>query len=138
MTADLAAWLLADDGPIAADERIARAATPGGWWVSVRDPGPPPWAITSEDRGYGTPCPAVPVYNDAVHIALHQPSRVLAECAAKRAVVKTCLDATPAGDMDELDVGLSPEDYLAKQVVRTLAQPYRGRPGWRAEWQVSS
>lgn len=128
MTADLAAWLVADDGPIATDEARARAAQPGPWDVFDSDmPGehtvrhrnpngtPDPHRVATTT---GLHCAAL----DAEHIATWDPDRVLAECAAKRQII----EATWGGPDHE---------QMWEHAVRALAQPYAGRPGWRDEWR---
>lgn len=99
-TADLAAWLLADDGPIAHDERTGRAA---GEILGI-----PHWG------GGG---------------------RVLAECAAKRAIIEDCRDEIAEHHPDHFPDDLT--HHLARRTLLTLAQPYAGRPGWRDEWRTT-
>jgi hypothetical protein len=124
VTADLAAWLLADDGPIAEDERVARAAIDGG----------------PEDDGvwhrnhYCVEGAGIQIYDEgghseeqAEHIATWHPARVLAECAAKRAIV----EGEQRSAQRYPDYAGSPATWHA---TRLLAQLYAGRPGWREEW----
>jgi hypothetical protein len=63
------------------------------------------------------------------HIDKHSPARVLAECAAKRAIIdhlsRIPWDCEPAGD----------RDYM-KKFLFILAQPYKHQPGFQAEWAV--
>jgi len=62
--------------------------------------------------------------------------RMLAEVAAKRAILDGC-EETLAGEdsWDPMIEGGSGEEFvLAKFVIRQLAQPFAGRPGWREEW----
>lgn len=116
MTADLIAFLRAclDD-----DERVARKCAPG------------PWQLQGEPRETYVFSPAGPAVatgwaRDLEHIVRWDPARVLAEVAAKRAV----LDAWQR-QIDDDD----PEVYLAGDVIPlALAQPYAGRPGWQDEW----
>jgi Family of unknown function (DUF6221) len=93
---DVAAFLLAR---IADDEAAARAATPGPWHggddqgrgvVNADQPDPslnefPDWQARSicNESAFGDIRP-----ENAVHIARHDPARVLADCAAKRAIVE--------------------------------------------------
>jgi CxxC motif-containing protein (DUF1111 family) len=55
----------------------------------------------------------------------------LAEVEAKRQVVEECAYAlaksAPRSTLND----------FAWTVLRPLAQPYAGRPGWREEWQLS-
>jgi hypothetical protein len=117
VTGDLAAWLLADDGPIAEDERVAREASDG-----------PDGSLSVDGPGW----PA--------HIARWDPARVLAECAAKRAIVEahrsrpfefchTCLELRPERQGEQITRAYAPCPTLL-----ALAQPFAGRSGWRDEW----
>lgn len=62
------------------------------------------------------------------------PSRVLAEVAARRAIVQHCGSTLRhAGDPP----GIDPEDTPAvEQVLRLLAQPYADHPQFREEWKT--
>lgn len=119
MTADLAAWLLADDGPIAEDERVAH------------DPGwPRTWAAI-EDQWHTANC-AADMAAEGTRCTCGVPARVLAECAAKRAVIEAWFEAADAR-LPEHD------SHYAGGLTRALvllAQPYAGREGWREEWRA--
>jgi uncharacterized protein DUF6221 len=112
-TAELVAWLNAqlDD-----DERVARAATPGPWqWVELG--GRVKLALVADGRPWQMVLPSAtpdvyPQVADAAHIARHDPTRVLADIAAKRAILP----------------------YLADRVLRHLATAYADRPGYQPEW----
>lgn len=56
------------------------------------------------------------------------PARVLAECAAKRAIV----DAL--SDYDDGHVWASAEGSRAEDALLALAQPYASHPDYRQEW----
>lgn len=74
-------------------------------------------ATTSHDAAY------------AEHIAHYDPARVLAECAAKRAIIAECRPGT----LDDLDVG--EDDQPAPMwVARALAAVYKDHPDYRQEW----
>ena len=130
------------------DEAVAREATDGPWavrpngdspWV-IRDGRPEVWlAITSSD-------PGAPRAANADHIALHDPTRVLADIAAKRAIVglhpatgwrgrkgreKLC---ETCGDPDGWDQA-EPVDWPCP-TLRTLAQPYAEHPDYDPDWRV--
>jgi hypothetical protein len=69
------------------------------------------------------------------HIARWDPARVLAEVEAKRRVLD---EHPPDGDGfcgDGIGLVGCKWSYPCP-TVRLLAQPYAGRPGWRAEWQA--
>jgi hypothetical protein len=110
------------------DERVARAAEPAPWTAHEEAADPDEGYVAGPD-GY------VLVYNEgtvslgtAAHIARHDPARVLADVAAKRAIL-------------ELHNAVPEEEYCSEdeqrkpcQTLRLLAQPFAGRPGWREEW----
>jgi hypothetical protein len=129
VTADLAAWLLADDGPIADDRRTAAR------WREIADtvarihgdPEPPEHDMSPADRAY---------------FALHAAAdRLDAECAVKRKIVdehagrfeycRTCLEHDRFKPDDSVVYRRSPCPTLL-----ALAQPYAGRPGWHDEWRT--
>lgn len=132
-TADLASWLLSDEGPIAEDEADARAALqPGRKWAA-EDRG----VITAWDEGDWTQWRPTDTKAISYHIARWDPARVLAECAAKRRAVELARDALGevVGDpyrAEELDRS----DELAHATLLALAQPYAARSGWREEWSA--
>lgn len=73
------------------------------------------------------------------HIARHDPAAVLADIAAKRAVLLLCEAALVNAS------ATSPSSFVRGQgdgyqeamteAVRYLARAYRHRPGWRQEWE---
>ena len=134
---DLAAWLLAQ---IEEDERLANVA---GRYVME-------WKATEFEVGggsYASVCESSDYGSDPLeHIARHDPARVLAECAAKRAIVARHSDGgCPVGwtkdvyggvDHACLECGTFDEYGVAWPcpTLRILAQPYCDREGWRDEW----
>jgi hypothetical protein len=115
------------------DERVARAARPGYFTP----------AVLSLFSAVG----------DAQHVTRHDPARVLAEVAAKRALLELhdgehyCPElktgvyphdwpsAAPWGSAGEAWRHASSEHFEGPcPTLRLLAQPYTGRPGWREEW----
>lgn len=74
---------------------------------------------------------------DAVHIARHDPARVLREIAAKRLILGKVV--TQIDDMDQKIEGeWGSGNYLTGEsdlLLTLLGAPYRDRPGWRAEWE---
>ena len=65
----------------------------------------------------------------ADHIARHDPARVLAECAAKRAIVKMHpVDADPCDAHDSMFKS------IACDTVRALASAYKDHRGYQKEW----
>ncbi|MGY1814075.1 DUF6221 family protein [Blastococcus sp. SYSU D00820] len=112
---------------IAEDERMARdAATAGGRadWDAGR---------------LGDRAPE----GAAVHVARHDPARVLADCAARRRLVLACRDSRPdlaflgARPPGMAGFPLSPGDrhQLAALALALLAAPYAGHPDYRPEWR---
>lgn len=152
---DLATWLLADDGPIAEDERVARAANPSPWRRITDKAHLDPTAIFGADRPGGMEklrhvasvelsweCDA-----NAAHITAWDPARVLAECGAKRQLIAlhgpVTLRGGPGGkyfETTEACTSCSPpqfaEDAYPCPTLLALAQPYAGRPGWHEEWKL--
>lgn len=157
---DLVAWL---EQQLAEDEQAARIianggyepviwyaedARPGQQWVAIhrreRTSTDPPGVY--EDSGEAGEVPVAIVANsrcEHLHIVRWDPARVLAEVRSKREIVGLhgpfrlaqdqtvgCATCSYRDDQDELCV------QFPCATLRTLAQPYAGRPGWRAEWAV--
>lgn len=147
------------------DEAAARAATPGGWatgglpWSApdvvsapgyrpegfsqgqqvaeciVADGGMGPWA--ADVRGSGFP------KGNAVHIARHDPDRVLREVAAKRAILALHRPES-GGDCSVCSVCLTVRDRWKEDwpldpwpcaTLRHLAAVWADHPEFRQEWQ---
>ena len=135
MTAvDLADFLLAR---ITEDESTARGSTPGPWrWFAGRA-GLPAFLESTGARathwveGQSFEAPTVVLGTnqgsmlrvrgrDAEHIAAWHPTRVLAECRAKRQVVEA----------------LGPDDAGREVVLRALAAVYADHPEYQEEWRA--
>ena len=130
---DLADFLLAR---ITDDENTARGSTAGPWrWFPGRA-GLPAFlestgaTATHWGEGQSFEAPTVVLGSnqnsmlrvrgrDAEHIAAWHPTRVIAECGAKRQVVEALADA---GDLRDV-------------VLRTLAAVYADHPDYREEWR---
>lgn len=67
----------------------------------------------------------------AVFIAANDPAFVLADIAAKRAIIATYSDVQLSEDGRVLG-GAGPEVYY--EILRRLAQPFAEHPGYRQEW----
>ena len=65
----------------------------------------------------------------AEHIVRWDPARVLAKIKADRAILDWCERGIRVTEDDCYQLGVD-------DVVRLLAQPYAGRPGWREEWRA--
>lgn len=152
----LVGWLVAQ---LDADEAVARAATGEVWAVEnhssrysdgsttvawgVATDAPAPnhrggvydWTLAAVsvefDRDYGAPEGGCEREADAAHIALHDPARVLADVAAKRAIVAEF----EARDKD-VDLMLGPNTRRQREwsglhlAVRILATAYADRDGY--------
>ena len=126
-------------------EAIAKAAASQASFVAVpgNDEGDPgPWCatqggegVTTENayasapflhapQGYSEP-------NVVKHIAAHDPARVLADLAAKRAIVVKCQEqlvhphSCPVGR------------YLARDTLKLLAAPYADHPDFDEAWRLA-
>ena len=128
---------------IAEDERVARDATQGRWEVvptrgdqpKVQEVGRDAWlAITSSD-------PGVPRDANAQHIARHDPARVLAECAAKRAILEHANKATEVekefDDYEWQGTVERSEPWIGDAILLALAAVYKDHPDYREEWSVA-
>jgi hypothetical protein len=98
---------------IAEDEAVARSATPGPWF---RDSG---WSISAPaPDGWDGPYVVVETpraRNDSEFIARHSPRRVLAECAAKMAII---------------------ESVTSWSMLMHFASVYADHPDYRQEWAL--
>lgn len=124
------------------EARIAEEAEPA--WAAT----PGPWDV--EDRGHsikitGSAEPFDPVAQwdqydlprgldflsdapDVCHIARWDPTRVLADCEAKRRIVEEC-----AQRIDD-PVSYYDSPGFGRDVLRLLAQPYADHPDYNPEW----
>lgn len=127
---DFVTWLLEQ---VAEDEREATAAFSGqcdpenGWGISGR-------AIT----------PHVGVIHEDVqraHVAKWNPARVLAECEAKRRVIRLYQNAVQAQRAGSISNRNRTQDEAAVDVLGAVVQEFgvmyaqAGRPGYREEWK---
>ena len=111
---------------IAEDEAVARAAVDedGRWHVDQSHP-----LYEAEVRG------DIYIYDEGGHtaeqaarIARHDPARVLAECAAKRAIIEQAASYSP-----ELEHGDNGE-WAFDVTLRSLAAVYADHPDYQPEW----
>lgn len=161
---DLITWLR---GVLDDDETAAKAATPGPWGAQPGGQGTfdNEWEVVSDAHEHPHPGHYV-VYTgyegggasseqNALHIARHDPRQVLADIAAKRAILDAYLpeDGDPHPGLPCINYeGQNPEHYsewdtcsrhikanetLIRQdfVIRLLASGYRHRPGWQDSWE---
>ncbi|MEV5940656.1 DUF6221 family protein [Streptomyces sp. NPDC051994] len=67
-------------------------------------------------------------HHQAAHAVRHNPARVLAEVEAKRRI----LDGIAGADAEGAYITAT---FTAMDVLRLLALPYAGHPGYREEWR---
>jgi len=123
---DLVTWLRAQ---LDEDERIAKATTerqPYDEWDAVGagdddDVARSHWEVVKIARMGQSPAARAL----AVHIAAHDPARVLREIDAKRRMIARVCYHGDLMDWDELHGDL----------LRLLAQPYADRPGYQVKWR---
>ncbi|MGW2083424.1 DUF6221 family protein [Streptomyces sp. NPDC001939] len=114
------------------DERIARAATPGPWHIRhdgvVGDDGEH-WPVAYTDSYRAS--------EDCLHVAEHDPARVLREIDAKRHILaRACEALNDAGSPDYLMRGPACMSLVELEpIVKTLATVYADRCGYREEWR---
>ncbi|MFI1371321.1 DUF6221 family protein [Streptomyces longwoodensis] len=144
---ELVVWLRAQ---LDEDERIARAATPGPWEWTRGDGSP--WNPTADgwldytgeylagDQDRATMFgPGMTPHADAVHIAWHDPARVLREIDAKRGIVDryefACGEAADPAISEEARETRVQVAGVLQSCVLLLAAAYADRPGYREEWR---
>lgn len=109
---------------LAEDEAVARKASQGDWEVmSAARTASDGKDIFSEGSGVVAFCcesDGALTGEDAAHVARHDPQRVLAEIAAKRAIFYGGGDCSPFRDF----------------ALRALAQPYADHPEFDPAWRT--
>jgi hypothetical protein len=106
------------------DERVAQALAQTAPWGVYEHRGAGYWAI--EDV-LGQELLVVGSPSLTQHIARHDPARVLAEVAAKRAIVEWIEDTRAVCDLDGYP-------FDSDTPLLHLAAIYSDRPGYRSEW----
>lgn len=123
------------------DEQTARSTTAGPWTVK-------PVMYGSPDDGWGEPTAfevvseerdvvmhqlheggGIDHLDDAIHIARHDPARVLREVEAKRVVLqqRERLEAICSDDWTGLDA--------VEEILKAFAAAYCDHPGYRDDWR---
>ena len=150
---------------IAEDEAGARTASPGPWkwegdypkghcphgtdWtdhgpdlvssVKTNDKFDREFHAVIESSGYDASSLTI-TDDDAEFIAKHNPSRVLAECAAKRAIIESYVNITKAAGKKQpnVETALTLEGMRegTRMVLAALAFPYKDHPDYRQEWAL--
>lgn len=148
---DLVQWL---GQQLDEDERIAKAATDGPWHV---DHELYPESINAADGvqviaggRWGGEASVFESTEDALHIARHDPARVLREIDAKRRMLARhhAAPVPPGSEWAEEypycaahaykaadDTVVYPVELKNCLDLRDLAAPYANRPGYREEWR---
>lgn len=121
------------------DERVAQVATPGPWRVDSADFAeaiydPKNTAVIGGGR-WGGESPVFETTEDALHIARHDPARVLADVEAGRSLLAE-YEAVAEMDIEDAE----PEFAYGRAVglgiaVRLRALPYADHPEFREEWR---
>jgi hypothetical protein len=109
---------------IAEDEALAEVATPGQW---ERDSG---WSITAPaPEGWSGHLVVVETKqrNDSEFIARHGPTRVLAECEAKRRLIESAIEVIRCGGPIAAHRG--------KLILYAMAFPYADHADYQEEWK---
>jgi hypothetical protein len=123
---------------ITEDEAAAQDCVDSGAWSAFRHEEGLEWWVTSANFGHVVTTGYVGNKDsrpNAEHIARHDPARVLAEAAAKRAIVDEFVkrrDAPP----ESMDVAPEVAKISAlKFACRALAAVYNDHPDYRQEWK---
>lgn len=127
------------------DEAVARAASPGTWtyrgvesvsgstlYDETRSIARLDYDQDDDERSVGRSIYEAEADANGAHIARHDPARVLADIAAKRAILEELVreEAANFGDqfLDGLCSGL-------ERSARLLAQPYAEHPDYDESWK---
>jgi hypothetical protein len=123
----------------ATDARLAMAALPTGEWL-ISDYGTVYAGEEFDDEGLscGRNDIAFPLADTELHIARHDPARVLAECEAKRRIVEHWNSTVEWAEDPGCD---SPDRYLMVaaglyEAMRHLAEVFADHPDYQPEWRV--
>jgi len=140
-TAHLLALADFNDARLNDDERIAKAATPGPWAVDnetyAEQISSPDGPVVSGGR-WGGEASVFESTEDALHIARHDPARVLGEVAAKRVLIANWrelilrIDAEP--DPDKRG-SLALTRHGLDQVAYQLASVHADHPDYQESWR---
>lgn len=113
------------------DARTAQAATGGPWHVDSEDYAEAIYdsqgtAVIGGGR-WGGEASVFETTEDALHVARHDPARVLAEVEVKRAVIDEALGIWNS-DVDGVF-------GRGESILRYLALPYADQPGYKEIWR---
>ena len=122
---------------IAEDEAIAQGATAGPWTTMTEETSDGDNIYYTVEHGTEQLCDMALTsrqgWHDAEHIARHDPSRVLAECAAKRAIIELA-DHALATEIERRDASALGAGLMHSDVICRLAAVYASHPDYRQEW----
>ncbi len=121
------------------DEAAAQAATVGGGpkWAAAGEPGESGDLIDAEHGGFvawNRDEHAFQNHEDAVHIARHDPARVLRDCEAKRAIVQLYRDAWVQSTTGRGSREKAGAVFVIQAALFALAGAYSDHPNYREEW----
>lgn len=121
------------------DEQIARAATSGPWSVDSETYAE---AINAADGvqvvaggRWGGEASVFESTEDALHIARHDPARVLRDIEAKRAVISRYERAMENRRAHPDDLASAGAFLALHGAVRLLTVPYADHPDYREQWR---
>ncbi|MFD6113614.1 DUF6221 family protein [Streptomyces yangpuensis] len=118
------------------DEQTARNATPGGW--STRNLGRHDLSAVIQGAAMLAQTDSPHGAADGLHIARHDPARVLAEVDAKRRLLELCspplVEVTGPGDGARQFVPGEGKPW-GDDVMRLLALPYASHRDYREDWR---
>ncbi|WP_309049095.1 DUF6221 family protein [Streptomyces sp.] len=131
---DLVQWLGAQ---LDEDERIARVASSGPWSVDNATYAETIYAVdgTAVVGGgrWGGEASVFDSAEDALHIAAHDPARVLREIDAKRQALAH-FERIQQLTKRDIEAYVLAEGAVSKQ-IQIMATAYADRPGYREEWR---
>ncbi|MEO3827405.1 DUF6221 family protein [Actinomadura sp. B10D3] len=112
------------------DEQTARACS-GAPWLAT------PSGTVSTDPGTGEPAYVATAENEAYaeHIARHDPSRALAEVAARRQILDDYEKQSWILGQGHRTPELEAAQSVREKVLRLLALPYASHPAYQEEWR---
>jgi len=125
---------------IAEDEAVARDAGGDEWREADVEYGREAYSGLQVYRRNGRPIAEAYLLDATLgrHIARHDPARVLAECAAKRAIVAEHVAYFEVCAVCYDQDASSPGDFVMKaypcDTLRALASVYADHPDYRSEW----
>lgn len=109
------------------DEKTTSAATGGPWRADDM-------TIRGVSQGHDILVVRHTWPREADHIIRWDPDRALAEIRAKRTRLAWCVTALQVAEQFPEQAYYQGQAELAENVIKSDAEPYAARPGWRAQW----